>query len=226
MTTTATTNTTSGAVTGALTGQVGARNPRSVLGKEDFLKLLVAQLKNQDPQSPMNADQMAAQLAQFSSVEQLVNIAQSLDRQQQMQSSLLSEVAASGAVQTIGKVVTASSDTIKVGEGGTEQLMVRGTGAPATVTLVDPVTGTRVYERFLGPVSPGAQSFDVARALPGAPTGTWRVTVTAQEGSETTPLATGIRAVATGIVTAADGLKYVVGGLTVPLNAVSGIAAR
>jgi flagellar hook assembly protein FlgD len=42
------------------------------LGKDEFLKLLVAQMKNQDPLNPMDGQQMAAQLAQFSSVEQLV----------------------------------------------------------------------------------------------------------------------------------------------------------
>lgn len=43
------------------------------MGKDEFLKLLVAQMKNQDPLNPMDGQQMAAQLAQFSSVEQLVN---------------------------------------------------------------------------------------------------------------------------------------------------------
>ena len=43
------------------------------LGKDEFLKLLVAQMKNQDPMNPMDGQQMAAQLAQFSSVEQLIN---------------------------------------------------------------------------------------------------------------------------------------------------------
>ncbi len=43
------------------------------LGKDEFLKLLVAQMKNQDPMNPMDGQQMAAQLAQFSSVEQLIS---------------------------------------------------------------------------------------------------------------------------------------------------------
>ena len=43
------------------------------MGKEQFLKLLVAQMKNQDPLNPMDGTQMASQLAQFSTVEQLQN---------------------------------------------------------------------------------------------------------------------------------------------------------
>ncbi len=42
--------------------------------KDMFLKLLVAQMKNQDPTNPASPDQLAAQLAQFSSLEQLIDI--------------------------------------------------------------------------------------------------------------------------------------------------------
>lgn len=48
------------------------------LGKDAFLKLLLAQMKNQDPTSPMESHQMAAQLAQFSSLEKLQNIDESI----------------------------------------------------------------------------------------------------------------------------------------------------
>ena len=44
------------------------------LGRDEFLQLLVAQLRNQDPTSPQSGHEFAAQLAQFSSVEQLTNI--------------------------------------------------------------------------------------------------------------------------------------------------------
>jgi flagellar basal-body rod modification protein FlgD len=47
--------------------------------KDMFLKLLVAQMKNQDPSNPASPDQLAAQLAQFSSLEQLVSMNEKLD---------------------------------------------------------------------------------------------------------------------------------------------------
>ena len=44
------------------------------LGKDDFLKLLVAQLSHQDPLNPQDGSQFVAQLTQFSSLEQLISI--------------------------------------------------------------------------------------------------------------------------------------------------------
>jgi flagellar basal-body rod modification protein FlgD len=47
--------------------------------EETFLQLLVAQIKNQDPTSPTDGTQFLTQLAQFSQLEQLINIRQDLD---------------------------------------------------------------------------------------------------------------------------------------------------
>lgn len=66
------TNTSTGKSTAASTKD-------SVMGKEDFLKLLVAQLQNQDPLSPDDPTEFTAQLAQFSSLEQLFTLNESME---------------------------------------------------------------------------------------------------------------------------------------------------
>ncbi len=53
----------------------------SAMGQDEFLKMLVAQLKNQDPLNPMDGKDMAAQLAQFSTVEQLITMNKSMETQ-------------------------------------------------------------------------------------------------------------------------------------------------
>ncbi len=51
----------------------------STLGKDQFLTILMAQLRNQDPMSPMQDQEFIAQMAQFTSVEQLMKMTKSLD---------------------------------------------------------------------------------------------------------------------------------------------------
>jgi flagellar basal-body rod modification protein FlgD len=52
-----------------------ASAPGQTLGKDDFLKLLITQLRNQDPLNPLDQNQFLAQTAQFTSLEHLQNIA-------------------------------------------------------------------------------------------------------------------------------------------------------
>jgi flagellar basal-body rod modification protein FlgD len=51
----------------------------NLLNGDDFMTLLVAQLKNQDPTQPMDPTQFVTQLVQFNSLEQLIGIKQDLD---------------------------------------------------------------------------------------------------------------------------------------------------
>lgn len=66
--------------------------------KELFLSLLVAQLKNQDPTSPMDQKDMMAQMAQFTSVEQLTNLASTMQ-------SLQASAVFSQSISLIGKSI-------------------------------------------------------------------------------------------------------------------------
>jgi len=102
----------------------------SELGKDAFLTLFVAQLENQDPLNPLENTEMVAQLAQFSSLEQLTNISESLE-------TVLSAVAGLqhvGATSYIGKDVLAGGDSIALADGKATE-----------VTYVIPLDATNVY---------------------------------------------------------------------------------
>jgi flagellar basal-body rod modification protein FlgD len=116
-------------------------NPKSILGKDDFLKLMVTQMKYQDPLKPMDNDQMIAQMSQLSSVEQLTNMAAS-------NAAMAQAIGTTSAVGLIGRTVTwtDSSDGVHTGvvekvntaKDGTPTLTVAGTPGvtPSSITQV------------------------------------------------------------------------------------------
>lgn len=62
-----------------LSNQKTDRTPNSELGKDEFIKILMTQLQNQDPLNPMEDKDFIAQMANFSSLEQMMNMASSMD---------------------------------------------------------------------------------------------------------------------------------------------------
>lgn len=68
-----------------LHNQQSERVPSPELGKDEFLKILMTQLQNQDPTSPMDDSQFVSQMATFSQLEQTMNMANSIDQLVQKQ---------------------------------------------------------------------------------------------------------------------------------------------
>ena len=100
----------------------------------NFLTLLTAQLKNQDPLSPMDATQFTQQLVQFSSVEQQINGNKKLDQLIGLQST----ANAYGAVGFVGTTIAADSDDVALQDGKAKfDYTIDKTGGSATLKILD-----------------------------------------------------------------------------------------
>lgn len=96
-----------GVSSGSNSTSQGATNAvKNILGKDDFLKLLITQLKYQDPMEPTDNKDFIAQMAQFSSVEQMNNMANSFENLVISQDSMLRETVIGQAVNLIGRSVS------------------------------------------------------------------------------------------------------------------------
>ena len=125
------------------------------MGQDQFLTLLLAQLKYQDPLNPMEGTEFSAQLAQFSSLEQLVNMndkLESLEAVQQGSNRLQ-------ALNLIGTEVEASGNILSLKDGE----MAKGIfsvedWANCVVNIFDQ-DGKLIRQLDLGGVNPGEQEF-------------------------------------------------------------------
>jgi flagellar basal-body rod modification protein FlgD len=144
------------------------------MGKDEFLQLLVAQLKNQDPLNPMNSEEFAAQLAQFSSLEQLIEINETLAGQQGMDEAVVEIMNASSALGVIGKDVLAAGESVSVtGDPGDSVVIgVGGNGGNGILRIFD-AAGVEVGARELGSVGPGRQEITLESAADGLTPGSY-----------------------------------------------------
>ena len=153
----------------------------SSMGKDDFLQLLVTQLQNQDPLSPMDSTGFTAQLAQFSSLEELQNINETLSGVGSSQTILTN----SQAVDYIGKQIQAVGDKLHLNEGEPTpiEFNLSQDAAGVYVKLYNQY-GEFVQDIDAGPMSAGQQRLEwngMDYQDQQAPTGTYRYEVMAMD---------------------------------------------
>jgi flagellar basal-body rod modification protein FlgD len=213
-------------VTSAAAGLSAAVSGSSTIGRDQFLNLLVTQLRNQDPTSPMQPYEFASQLAQFSSVEQLSQLNDAVAAQADSihVMALLSQTSVGAAM--IGRSVLAEGDQVTIPDSGSTTVTVdAGTvGGNATLHLVDP-SGKEVATEQLGKLVPGRQTITLPSGLP-AGTYTYRVTLDGAQGTAANAK-TYVSGVVDGMLFKGGQIVLRIGGIEIPIDSVEeiGVAA-
>lgn len=193
--------------------------PGGKLGKDEFLKLLVAQLRNQDPVNPSRPEEFAAQLAQFSSLEQLVQVNSTLSAQAEANAAMALALNNSAAVGVLGKTVLAAGDMVEITGEGSQSVTVgvEGSGGMAKLTILDD-EGREVGSRVVGSIGGGRQEIHLGSAADGLPPGRYqyRVTVADADGAAVR-VQTYTRAVVDGLRYGPQGPTLTSGKLEIPL---------
>jgi flagellar basal-body rod modification protein FlgD len=184
----------------------------------EFLTLFITQLQNQDPLSPLEAEQMTAQLAQFASLEQLTGINTRLDQ--------LSVLSQQGLLSMIGREVAFGGGSIAVADAEASSVAYELEENAARVSAtVRNEAGDVVRVVEIGSQEVGRHTFDFdGRDAAGkvVPDGQYRVEITAAANGDSAPtsLDLSIRDTVDGIDFSVDPPVLLVGGLRVPLDQV------
>ncbi|WP_263080835.1 hypothetical protein [Endozoicomonas sp. Mp262] len=161
-----------------LSGQTsGASVTEDALDKSQFLKLLLAQIKNQDPLNPQDNSEFTSQLAQITSVENL----ESLNSQISGLTSSLQLTQSLSAQALIGKMVLAPANVIQLDDGGglTGEVHIPEDTDLLTLYVLDE-QGNEVDKISMGDVDPGAMTFSSVEL----PAGVYSITAVANVDGE------------------------------------------
>jgi flagellar basal-body rod modification protein FlgD len=188
----------------------------------DFLKLLMTQLQNQDPTSPLDTNQFTSELVQFSSVEQQINTNTSLT--QLIQLTQAGEVMQASNIT--GKTVTVSSDHLPLQNGkGTVQFTAPAAEQVAIAVYSD--TGTKLRDATMT-ATKGTNTWTwdgsdgSGRTLPD---GSYKVAVAgANIDGTASALPFSVVGTATGVLSQANAVQLQLGALSVDFSKVQSVA--
>ncbi|MEK7280318.1 MAG: flagellar hook capping FlgD N-terminal domain-containing protein [Nitrospirota bacterium] len=141
----------------ASTSSGSSASGSQLVDEELFLRLLTAQLEFQDPFEPMDNAEFTAQLAQFSSLDQLYSVNEKLDSFLTNQST----AEMSNAAGLIGKEIKASGNSIELAENSSAQISYDLASDASSVTIdIYNSSGDRVRTVTLGSETSGSQSYE------------------------------------------------------------------
>lgn len=137
-----------------------ANGDNSTLGKDAFLQLLVTQMKYQDPLDPQDNGEYLAQLAQFSALEQMTNVADGLSDVSKLVSNIDTSVLVGQLSNMIGKDVqwiTEASSTDADGKTTTSKQTFEGKVTGVSISDGSPTviaeSGGKTYQVAIGSIS-------------------------------------------------------------------------
>lgn len=198
---------------------------KSTMEKEEFLKLLVEQLKHQDPMSPMNSQDFASQLAQFSSLEQLTNMSGMMEENMQVDLMLTQAINNTMAASFIGKSVSASGDTAILTKDNTVDIefQLNGQAQKVHINILDG-GGNIINNMKLGALPKGKHNIEwngKNTSGDSVPEGEYRVQVIAMD-AEGDPVGslTMVKGIITGIKYTDGTAVFVVNDEEIPFNQV------
>lgn len=187
------------------------------LGKDDFLRLLVTQLQYQDPLDPLDAQDFASQLAEFTAMEQQLVTNELLADQIEMSTAAMIESQNSVAIGLIGSGVITTGNVAQITGSGSDSAYI-GTTGPATVRISLTDSAGDVVARFDHSVaSEGVHRVDLGETAEGLDAGAYTISVEvlgAAEGVSASALASGV---VQGVRWGDSGPVLVVGEREIPL---------
>jgi flagellar basal-body rod modification protein FlgD len=187
----------------------------------DFLKLLMTQLQNQDPSSPLDTNQFTSELVQFSSVEQQINTNTSLTKLIQLTQA--GEIM-QGSSMT-GKRVTVDSDYLPL-QNGKGTIQFTAPAAEAVDIAIYSDSGVKLSESMLM-ATKGSNTWTWdGKTTSGTtlPDGSYKVAVTGANADGTTSALTfSVIGTATGVQSQSNGMQLQLGALSVDFSKVQAV---